>query len=265
MLKLELLCILSEGEEDSCNMSPYCEWHHPIRLLLGALLLDYEGGLSMGILVLLFMISCPRMCSGIVPPSAWSNVSTLQAMSYFSLSHLPFGRSKLRYVRYLNVFCQSMSQPFRTIKFQEIGRAGFAPLLSEIQDLLPDAAALNCQILCCSRRIQFYPEHYLHSASLGYENAPLLPSIHLLDSDITSLPSLNTNPARTTLDRGLLCCVSKGLTPEQHNLPTLPNPEPALPLTRVCLLFNLCIVLGFPPPPPGVVQRRWHFSHIASC
>lgn len=71
--------------------------------------------------------------------------------SCLSLSHLPFGRGKFRYVRYLNVLRQSVPQPFRTIKFQEIDRAGFAPPLSKIQDL-PDAAALSCQILCCSQQ-----------------------------------------------------------------------------------------------------------------
>lgn len=66
-----------------------------------------------------------------------------------------------------------VSQLFRTIKFQEIGREGFAPPLFKIQDP-PDAAALSCQIVGRSRS-QCYPEQYLHSAALGYENAPLLP------------------------------------------------------------------------------------------
>jgi len=72
-------------------------------------------------------------------------------ISCLSLSHLPFGRSKFRYGRYLNVLCQSVPQPFRTVRFQEIGRAGFAPPLSKVQ-VLPDAAALSCQILCCSQQ-----------------------------------------------------------------------------------------------------------------
>lgn len=72
-------------------------------------------------------------------------------ISCLSLSYLPPGRRKFRYVRHLNALCQSVPQPFRTIKFQEIGRAGFAPPLSKIQDL-PGAAALSCQILCCSQK-----------------------------------------------------------------------------------------------------------------
>lgn len=99
-------------------------------------------------------------------------MSTPQAMSYllFILVSSIFWEEQIQICQVPQHF---VSQLFRTIRFQEIGREGFAPPLFKIQDP-PDGAALSCQIVGHSRS-QYYPEHYLHSAALGYENAPLLP------------------------------------------------------------------------------------------
>lgn len=135
-------------------------------------------------------------------------MSTPQAMSYllFILVSSIFWEEQIQVCQVSQHF---VSQLFRTIRFQEIGREGFAPPLFKIQDP-PDGAALSCQIVGHSRS-QCYSEHYLHSAALGYENAPLLPSHQSPGQQHhTTLLSQHKSHSKSPA-RGLLCFICKGL------------------------------------------------------